>query len=319
MTPIENSQRIEKIEQNWGKPIGALLHTWHWKQNLMHKQIGKKVGIPRPTITRWFHQFKVPTQKCFRFTNQNLLNIGPRKTPPAKPEIKKEFSWKYNRLFFKTWSRKMAYILGFVAADGYVFKNPRGSHYLGFSSNDKELLIKIRAVLGSNHKIGIKKRKKQNLNWKKHYVLQIGGKDMVGHLRKFGIVQNKSLVIKFPKIPRKYLGDFVRGYFDGDGCVHFRKHYKKDRDKLDWTFRTDFTSGSKKFLLGLANSLRKTTKGGFLYSKKGGYNLTFSRQDSVALFKLMYNNVASRLFLERKHEIFLRAFRTLNYKVAGVA
>lgn len=285
----------------------------------MHKEIGKRIGIPRPTITRWFNKLGIPTQSCTRFTNLNLLNTGPRKTPPAKPKIKRDFPWKYNKDFFKVWSKAMAYVLGFIAADGYVFKNPRGSHYLGFTSTDKEIIVKIREALASNHKIGVKNKHLQNPNWKRNYTLQIGGKGLTTDLKKYGIIQNKSLVLKFPIVPLRYLGDFIRGYFDGDGCVHLGKYWKRDRNRLDWSFSTDFTSGSKKFLVGLHRALGRKLLGGYLYSKKGGYQLTFSRADSVALFKLMYNNVSSDLFLERKYNKFLKAFRVLHYKIAGVA
>jgi len=214
----------------------------------------------------------------------------------------------------------MAYVLGFITADGYVFKNPRGSNYLGFISTDREMIVKIRDLIGSNHKIGIKRNSLKNSAWKDAYILQIGGKEMVNDLKRFGIVQNKSLIIKFPRVPEEFLSDFVRGYFDGDGGVHFSQYHRKNRNnKLSWSFSVDFTSGSKIFLVGLLNSLKKYITGGTIYKKKGGYSLCFSRRASVALFELMYNNTSIEVFLERKHAVFLRAFKILGYKVAGVA
>ena len=321
LIPIKYSQRVRKIEEKWGKPATVLLREWHWKDNLKHGEIATKLQLPRPTITRWFHRLGIPSQSSKRFTNLNLLNIGPIKTPPAKPKVKKEFPWKYKKDFFKTWSREMAYLLGFIAADGYVWKNPRGSNYLGFTSTDEEIIIKIRKLLGSNHKIGERNKHLKNPSWKKAFVLQIGGKEIVNDLRKYGIIQNKSLVIKFPKIPPKYLGDYVRGYFDGDGGVHLGRYKRKNRNNSwAWTFSVDFTSGSKIFLVDLLKTLNKNISGGFIYDKNGsGYSFCFSRRDSVALFELMYNNVTSEMFLERKYNTFLKAFRTLNYKVAGVA
>ncbi|MBI4240030.1 LAGLIDADG family homing endonuclease, partial [Candidatus Uhrbacteria bacterium] len=53
----------------------------------------------------------------------------------------------------------MAYILGFIIADGAVYSNPRGSQYVAFYSCDKELLPKIREALGSNHKIRLSEPK----------------------------------------------------------------------------------------------------------------------------------------------------------------
>src|SRR3989344_8046642 len=120
-----------------------------------------------------------------------------------------------NQDFFKKWSSEMAYVLGFFAADGNMIKNNRGGHYIAFYSNDKELLIKVKNMLAANHKIGLKK---QALPKHPAYQIQIGSKEIYFDLLKLGLVPNKSLVLKVPVIPKKFIKHFVRGYFDGDGC-----------------------------------------------------------------------------------------------------
>jgi hypothetical protein len=50
--------------------------------------------------------------------------------------------------------------------------------------------------------------------------------------------------------------------------------------------------------------------------KKRGHELVFSHHDSVALYKLMYNNADAELFLQRKKEIFEEAIKTLYGGVA---
>lgn len=315
MVPIKESSRISSIEKKWGQPLEVLLHKWHWDENLKHSEIGTKIGIPRPTVTRWFRQFHVPTQSCARFTNFNLLNTGLVKGPRAKPKIKRIFPWKFDKGMFNAWSQGMAYLLGFLAADGYVFTNKRGSSYVCFCSTDGEIIEKIRRTLNSNHKIGIRIRSPKYPNHKDFYVLQIGSKVVVKRLEKFGIIQNKSLVIYFPKVPSEFLGDFIRGYFDGDGGVSFIKNWRSDRKKWTWLLTTTFTSGSKKFIVGLQGALRKFLAGGYLYKKDGNtYDLHFSKNDSLALFRLMYNNTTADLFLERKYRTFLRAFQILNMR-----
>lgn len=213
--------------------------------------------------------------------------------------------------FFKRWSLEMAYVLGFLYADGYLQKNKRGSSYFCFTSTDKEIIEKIRNLLRSNHKISLRQRSKNNPEWKDSYVLQIGSKTMFDDLKKLGLTQNKSLILEFPNIPRRFLSDFIRGYFDGDGGVHFGKYWRKDRNKWKWEFTSRFTSGSKIFLTDLWTALKPYIEGGYLYEKNSGHELVFARHDSVALFNLMYNNVSSRMFLERKYNIFQRAFKIL--------
>lgn len=310
MQTISESSRVHAIESRWHKPLSELLYQWHWQENLMHKEIAQRLAIPRSTITRWFKQLHVPSQSSHRITKVNLLNVGAVKGPRAKPKIKKEFPWKFNKEFFNEWSAEMAYVLGFLCADGYVYKNPRSSCYICFISTDKEIIVKIKDALGSNHKIGIRKRK--NKAWKTAYVLQIGSKDLFEHLNRMGIVQNKSLVIPFPLIPAKFLAEFVRGYFDGDGGVHLGKYWRKNRNSWYWEFSVRFTSGSKKFLEGLWKALRPYTQGGFLGEKgDGSYELQFSRHDGKALFYLMYKDISSGLYLKRKYQVFLRAFQLL--------
>ena len=119
--------------------------------------------------------------------------------------------------------------------------------------------------------------------------------------------------MKLPSIPNVYLGDFVRGYFDGDGCVYFKKHFVKVRRKCRWVFSTRFTSGSKSFLQSLKGCLSLIVEGGAIHAKsnKRGFELVFSHKDSVALYELMYHNNCHNLYLKRKYKLFSKAVRTL--------
>jgi len=311
MYKLDESQRIKDIEEKFGGSLTTLFYRWHWKENLKHKEIARRIGIPRSTITRWFRYFHIPTQSCARFTNLNLEKHRQWLKAHKKPKIIREFPWHFNTDFFKEWSAEMSYVLGFLLADGYVFQNPRGSHFFCFSSTDREILKKIRVLLGSNHKIGV--RKKRNPNWKTEYVLQIGSKAVVEDLKRFGIVQNKSLTLRFPgDIPDVYLPHLIRGYFDGDGCVYLKKHLRKNRNKLTWVFQVRFTSGSKRFIEGLRDVLATYTTGGHINTRARAYDLVFSHADGFALFVWMYHNVSSAVYLKRKYETFVRAQKVLN-------
>lgn len=206
----------------------------------------------------------------------------------------------------------MAYVLGFFAADGSMLKNKRGAHYVEFFNTDKRIIYKIRSVLGSSHKMMSRKESK------KHRVcfrFQLGSKEIFSDLQKLGFMQNKSRQMKFPEIPEEYFGDFVRGYFDGDGCIYFKKHVAKDRGKMKWVFTSRFTSGSRVFLSRLHELLGcRGVKKGFIQikSRNSGYELVFSHRDSLALFLIMYHNVTNtELCVTRKYKLFLKALNTL--------
>ena len=63
-----------------------------------------------------------------------------------------------------------------------------------------------------------------------HHV-QFSHKKLYGELQKIGLEPNKSKSIGALRIPDRYFFDFLRGYFDGDGCVYFKEHFAKDRNK----------------------------------------------------------------------------------------
>lgn len=212
--------------------------------------------------------------------------------------------------FFKKWSPRMSYVLGFFAADGNMIRNRRGAHFIAFYSCDKSILLAIRSALGSTHKLGIRRR---SLPWRTAYQLQIGSKDIFSDLVKLGFMPAKSDKLRMPPVPKKFLSDFVRGYFDGDGCVYFKKLKFADRKRPRLILQTIFTCGSRPFLLELQKILQeKGVIGGSIRNKTRGFDLLFSHKDSVALYKFMYHTVSvTDFYLPRKYKIFRTAIETL--------
>jgi hypothetical protein len=212
----------------------------------------------------------------------------------------------------------MAYVLGFFAADGSMVRNTRGGHFIEFTSTDRIILKLIREVVGSTHTL--KARGRRARNRKPDYRIQIGSKAWFGHLLRLGFTQNKSSTLRFPDVPQEYLGDFVRGYFDGDGCVYFKNLKYADRKHKRWVLLSIFTSGSRLFLKTLWAILKERgIQGGSLKQKKRGFELVFSHRDSLALYRLMYHTAGiTGLHLPRKYKLFSRAMKTL-YPDAVVA
>ncbi len=218
-----------------------------------------------------------------------------------------------NQNFFKEWNPTMAYVLGFFAADGSMLTNNRGAHFIEFTIVDKVVLIGIRKAVGSNHTIAVRNRGDEK--WKTQYRLQIGSHEWFADLARLGFTQNKSNTMKLPHIPQACFAHFVRGYFDGDGCVYFKQHAIKGRKKKKWIFKSLFTSGSEDFLVSLHKILHRhgLTKG-FILQKhnKRGYELVFSHRDSLALYGLMYHTaLTTGLYLPRKYRLFTKAIKTL--------
>ena len=218
-----------------------------------------------------------------------------------------------NHHFFKTWFPEMAWALGYFAADGSMIRNKRNGCYIEITTTDKVLLENIRTITESQNRICV--RQNRNSNWKKQYRIQIASTIWFDDLTKLGFTQSKSKTLSFPKVPNAFLGDFVRGYFDGDGCVYFGHLQFSDRKKKRWILQTLFTSGSHSFLGSLWSVLKKQgIRGGSLVRKKSGFELKFSHKDSVELYRFMYHNAGTKsLYLPRKRKMLEKAIKTLGY------
>lgn len=310
MIILEDSNRVRKIENRYNASVKDLLYQMHWGEDLKHRDIETMLNIPRVTVTKWFRRLKVPTQNCRRFTDKNLTSefykIG-KLHKKSRCEVGVQRIGKVvNADFFKKWSAEMAYVLGYFAADGCMFANPRGSKYVSFTSTDKEMLEKVKMILGSEHKIGLRKR--CNKNWKDLFSLQIGSKKMYNDLIKLGFMPNKADRFKLPEIPPPFFRHFVRGYFDGDGSIIYGYFRRKDRGNKNTPYvLTCFASANINFLKRLSIFLIKyadTRKG---YLDKKGEHLYYSKGDSIKLFDYFYKNVPREQYLERKYHKFSKA------------
>lgn len=125
-----------------------------------------------------------------------------------------ERKYQVNQEYFRDLnSGEKAYILGFLYADGNVCEN-----YVKFGQViiNKDIVEKVNNALSSNYPIRELQPKKGNL----FYEVTFHSITMCTDLATLGIVPNKSLILKFPTfIPEPLMSHFIRGYFDGDGCI----------------------------------------------------------------------------------------------------
>ena len=162
-----------------------------------------------------------------------------------------------NEKAFDSWSHTLSYVLGFIYADGTIFSTPsnRGK-YMAVISIDKDLIEAIKSFLISEHPIAVVIPPESHHHTR--YRLRIGSHQLYKSLTRRGLYPSKSLTIEMPIIPPQYLPAFIRGYFDGDGCVFIEKGRTKDgRKEIIKRLRIIFTSGSKKFLEQLSNEIAK--------------------------------------------------------------
>ncbi|WP_368298555.1 LAGLIDADG family homing endonuclease [Cytobacillus firmus] len=238
--------------------------------------------------------------KLFSLTDRGIRNIAKKYNLKIRNGNEQ---YCINKNFFKSWTNEMAWVLGMVITDGHLSANTSPS--FSISQKDIKILLKIRCLFESNHPL------REPTKTTTSTILTIGSKEMVEDLKKLGLTPRKSLVIKFPDVPKEYLPHFIRGVIDGDGWV------KKEGSVMN------ITSGSKDF----AESLMKIFIGWGLNSeirtqvtKKGTiiYRVWVIGYYSVwKLSTIIYENcgdlfvVSKREKMEKHHERISRVYDKL--------
>lgn len=183
------------------------------------------------------------TDSQIRHRIQRHLKISPSKR-------KKHF---FNIDLFKNESPDKYYVIGLICADGNLYngKNRRHKVSISLHSDDRDLLVQINKKLCDTNIVYDRKTTKMS-------ELVVYSPDIYNILTSFGIAENKSLNLKFPTIPKKYLKDFIRGYFDGDGSLSVSKNGNYEKLTIQFLGTDEFlTSLAKvmddKFGFGIKN------------------------------------------------------------------
>lgn len=255
---------------------------------LEHKEILLSESNSK-TLPEWYEFFdsQYTKSQIYSFCHKNGLSV--KRMPKGKKSlIQSQNARKYNinQDYFKKWSNNMAYILGLWFADGCIYGGKMFD--ITLHKKDKYILKKIAEELeyeGSIYDYVDKQAVRINFSCKVIYndIVALGGKEQ------------KSLDIKFPLIPKEYLSDFIRGYFDGDGCI---MRLKGNR------INSAITSGSKIFLDEMLKILRD--KAGI---EGGSYDpfsksLRFGKRDSLRLGEYMYKDNPELFLLRKKQKFF---------------
>ncbi len=140
------------------------------------------------------------------------------------------------------------------------------------------------------------------------YSVGITSRKLCESLAKLNCVPKKSLILKFPpigSIPEHLMNHFVRGYFDGDGCITYTKRRSKlDSSKLNkrFAYRADI-AGTRNFCEGVASVLPKEIT--YKIVQQGNISrIHFLRNENVKkLGEWIYKDAT--LFLTRKKEKFI--------------
>ena len=199
-------------------------------------------------------------------------------------------------------SERKAYWIGLLLADGCIVEKQNESNILKLELNNGDRYIIKEFAKDIKTDLCVRDYK---YGEKHNAILQIHSDKLCHDLSKFGIVPRKTLIIEsVPNIPQNLIRHFIRGYFDGDGCIYLAKPKNQYIHRANITF-----CGTEKFLLNLKSVISDQTQletGSVIDMNKYGsnvFNLRYSRNHDVKiLYNYMYKNAT--IFLNRKKEKF---------------
>lgn len=202
-----------------------------------------------------------------------------------------------------------AYWLGFLYADGAIHSK-KNIIAIALKPSDINHLVKFKKFVKADNKIS-----KDNICCEYAFSSKKVKQDLIEK----GCFCKKSLILKYPtieQVPKEFVIDFIRGYFDGDGCITYTKKFKQLNN-----VRTTIAYIPKISILGTFDVLNGIqTDSGFsknLHNNNGCnekvYSFCLEGKEAISFLELIYYP-GCELYLDRKLER-LQLFQKFNYAV----
>lgn len=217
---------------------------------------------------------------------------------------------KYNENYFETIDTEdKAYFLGLIYSDGCLINNQKEYRYkltLKLHIKDKDILEKFIKYVDGEMDLWFHGQREM-------CEISLSGKKIVSDLQNKGAYPNKTFNIKYPELDENLERHFLRGYFDGDGCIRINV------DKRDGSKRGDLriVSGSID-MLNKINERMNILFGTNINKLYGPINKEYkfigwaSMSDIEKIYYGFYTGVT--LFLQRKNVIFNEVINIITNK-----
>ena len=319
---VFTEKELQEMEEIYNRPG----RSGSYKAVSMHFKIDEKV-IKKHLIKRGISQ--KPRQECntkFIFTEVELQKmeeiysrtgklgslselgrqLGVNKLTGRKhlvrrgiiiksPQTSRRFKPCNVSYFNKIDTEEKAYWLGFLYADGCIGRDGQ----VRFALKDIEPLEEFKKALDSEHTIYKRDNNRGTSNKKDIFLfwLTIGSKKMCSDLINKGCLHNKTKELYMPtreQVPLEFMGPFLRGFFDGDGCIHLQKREKTL--KINISLNQTFAEGLCSFLSNEVGIEKKYNKG------HGGSQIQMSGKKMYKFLDYIYRDAT--VFLARKKHIY---------------
>jgi hypothetical protein len=221
-------------------------------------------------------------------------------------ELKKIPTWcNFNIDYFESIDTEdKAYFLGFIVADGCVSDS---TNNITITQKETDILYEFKKYTNSEGNVFTSKTR--NIS-----SFGLSSAKTKSDLGKLGIHSNKTMVVKYPNIPERLQNHFMRGVFDGDGCIsiHHDKRDNSDRGQVNICSGSyDFIKEYYDKLVEFANLSGKNKircpKGTYYVIDWGGLT------DIENIYYFLYKD--ANVFLERKKKTFDKAVSISKEKI----
>lgn len=255
--------------------------------------VSKQFSISIPTIYKALKEAGVSTS-----INRKLLGERIRKY-----ELDPHY-------FSEIDTRDKAYITGILHSDGCI---TRGTKQVRIKLTDLDLIEEINSKIYKDRPLYYSNPTNHH---KKAGIMVITHHQVYEDVQKHGCCLDKTYNLEFPTtIPDELMGDYFRGFFDGDGCVYINK-------KLSYKPANITIVATRKWVKGAIAWLDKIGIRVSEYDDRRHDNritkFTLSDVKSIKKFyEFMYADLENQIYLKRKFEKYKEniEFRdVLNFK-----
>lgn len=266
------SRNIKKMGISRGK--GKTFYTYSIEEDIVQDFLTKQYYCEDLA-----KKYQVDVHVVYRILDEHQI--------PRKTGIRSKSNEDYFELIN---TPNKAYLLGFITADGAITGKCNSSCSIEIHEKDVELILFAQKEISpeatiTNCYYKEKRNKKISFNSKK----------LCQDLEKYGIVPNKSKIIKrvpIELIPQNLLCYYFRGLIDGDGCIH------KDGKISIYSGSEEYIKHVQEILCQEADVTKLKIYHGTTYFVSWG-----SKTDKIKLFNYLYkDNLNETFYFKRKYD-----------------
>lgn len=204
-------------------------------------------------------------------------------------------------------TEEKAYWLGFLTADGWINKSKKtnaGVTGIELQYGDLGHLKKFNKSISGNYQITDRWRVcplSKNKDKKNHMCcIRIFSSTMYNSLMKIGFSNDKSYDFHIPSLPSNLIRHYIRGYFDGDGCLCFtNKSFSISFITASHSLYSDLLQILKDNSINANNRIFVNEYGTTMYRPE-----IYKFNDKLKFLNWIYQD--ANIYLDRKYKKYLK-------------